>query len=83
MQDRHDIKSICTAWKAVLSIRTDLACWHDGIRKRALLAALLSINEKAHFRCRACHAKEPHANYELGAGDIALKGTHHNPITVE
>jgi len=67
----------------VLSTTSVLATWHDGVNKRVLVAALIGVHKKVHFRCRACHSKEPHAKYVLRARDLALEGTHHNPITLE
>ena len=39
--------------------------WHDGVDKEVLITALIGIHKKVHFRCRACHSKDPHAEYVL------------------
>jgi hypothetical protein len=79
----HDVKGICAAWKAVLSTRSALGSWHEGIDKHALVTALLDIHNKVHFRCRVCHDKEPHVKYMLFPQDLAVQGAQHNPIIIE
>ena len=66
-----------------MSTVPDLTTWYDGIDKQVLVTALIGIHNKVHFRCRACHSKEPHAKYALCPRDLALEGTHHNPIALE
>lgn len=67
----------------MLSTRPALTSWHDGVDKEVLITALIGIHKKVHFRCRACHSKDPHAEYVLRANDLAIEGALHNPIVIE
>ena len=82
LRHMHDLKSICTAWKGILSTTPPVESWHDGINKRVLITALLGINKKVHFCCRACHSKDPHTRYIVCAQDLAVTGSQHNPIVI-
>ena len=60
-----------------------LRAWHDGVGQKMLLAALIGVNKKVHFRCRACHSKGPHFKRMLDVAGIAADGPPHNPIVID
>ena len=60
-----------------------LRAWHDGVDHKMLLTALIGINKKAHFRCRACHSKDLHFKHMLDVAGIAADGSPHNPIVID
>jgi hypothetical protein len=57
--------------------------WHDRVDKAVLLTALFGIHTKVHFRCRACHSKEPHIKYLVRPRDLQPPGTASNPIVIQ